>query len=179
MQLLRSRRVLEQWVIKRDDSRALSTRVEEQLSSSIRILIADDYADWRGQVRLLLQARPEWQIIAEASDGSEVVQKAEELYPDLILLDIGLPELNGIEAARRIRQLSPSSKIVFLSQNNDRDVVRGALSTGALAYVCKIDAERELLPAMEAVLRGEQFVSSNLKGHELTATPVAKAPHRH
>jgi len=91
--------------------------------SSIRTLIADDYAEWRRQVRLLLQARPEWQVIAEASDGSEAIQKAEELKPDLILLDISLPELNGIEAARRIRQLSPSSKIVFLSQNNDRDVV--------------------------------------------------------
>ncbi len=133
----------------------------ERPLSSIRILIADDYADWRRQVRLLLQARPEWQVIAEASDGSEAVQKVEELKPDLILLDIGLPKLNGIEAAWRIRQLSSSSKIVFLSQNNDRDVVRGALSTGALGYVCKIDAEGELLPALDAVLRGEQFVSSS------------------
>ncbi len=147
--------------------------------SSIRILIADDYADWRRQVRLLLQARPEWQVIAEASDGSEAVQKVEELKPDLILLDIGLPKLNGIEAAWRIRQLSSSSRIVFLSQNDDRDVVRGALSTGALGYVCKIDAEGELLPALDAVLRGEQFVSSSFKGYEFTATSVEKAPHRH
>ena len=147
--------------------------------SSIRILIADDYADWRRQVRLLLQARPEWQVIAEALDGSEAVQKVEELKPDLILLDISLPKLNGIEAAWRIRQLSPSSKIVFLSQNNDREFVRTALSTGALGYVCKPDAEGELLPAVEAALRGKQFVSGSLKGYELTGTSVEKAARRH
>ena len=147
--------------------------------SSIRILIADDYEDWRRQVRSLLQARPAWQVIAEASDGSEAVQKAEDLKPDLILLDIGLPKLNGIEAARRIRQLSPSSKIIFLSQNSDLDVVRAALGTGALGYVRKTDAGRELLPAMDAVLRGKQFVSSSLKGHQFTDTSAEKAAHRH
>src|SRR5258706_16172198 len=152
--------------------------MEEHLPPSIRILVADDYEGWRRQVRLLLQARPEWQVIAEASDRSEAIQKAEELKPDLILLDISLPELNGIEAARRIRQLSPSSKIVFLSQNNDRDVVRAALSTGALGYVHKTDAQNEALPAVDAVLRGKQYVSSSLKGYEFTATSVEHAPHR-
>ncbi len=138
--------------------------------SSVRILITDDYTEWRRQVRLLLQVRPEWQVISEASDGLEAVQKAEDLKPDLILLDIGLPKLNGIEAARRIRQLSPSSNIIFLSQNNNLDVVRAALGTGALGYVCKTDARRELLPAMDAVLRGEQFVSSRLNGFKFTDT---------
>jgi DNA-binding NarL/FixJ family response regulator len=76
----------------------------------MRILIADDYEGWRQQARSLLQAGPQWQVIAEASDGSETVQKAEELKPDLIVLDIGLPTLNGIEAARRIRELSPTPK---------------------------------------------------------------------
>ena len=131
--------------------------------SPIRILVVDDYKEWRHQVFLFLQARPEWKIICEASDGSEAVRKAEELKPDLILLDIGLPELNGIEAARRIRQLSTSSKIVFLSLNNDRDIVRVALSTGALGYVLKTDARSELVPALDAVLRGEQFASSSLR----------------
>ena len=105
--------------------------------SSIRILITDDYADWRRQVHSLLQARPAWQVIAEASDGLEAVQKAQDLKPEIILLDIGLPQLNGIEAARRIRQLSPSSKIIFLSQNSNLDIVRAALGTGALGYVRK------------------------------------------
>jgi len=147
--------------------------------SSIRILITDDYADWRRQVHSLLQARPAWQVIAEASDGSEAVQKAEDLKPDLILLDVGLPSLNGIEAARQIRQLSPSSKIIFLSQNSDLDVVQAALGTGALGYVSKTDARRELLPAMDAVLLGKQFVSSSLKDYQFTDTSAEKAPHRH
>ena len=147
--------------------------------SSLRILITDDYADWRRQVHLVLQARPEWQVISEASDGLEAVQKAQALKPDIILLDIGLPKLNGIEAARRIRQVSPTSKIVFLSQNNDLDIVRAALSTGVDGYVRKTDAKRELLPAVDAVLRGKQFVSSSLKGLEFTDTSVEKATHRH
>jgi DNA-binding NarL/FixJ family response regulator len=153
--------------------------MEQTLSSTIRILISDDYKDWRRQVRLLFQARPEWQVIAEAADGSEVIQKAEELKPDLIVLDIGLPKLNGIEAARQIRQLSPSSKIVFLSQNNDLDVVRAALGAGGLGYVYKTDARSDLLPAIQAVLLGKQFVSRSLKGYEFTDTAGEKAPHRH
>jgi DNA-binding NarL/FixJ family response regulator len=157
--------------------------------SLIRILVVDDFEDWLRQVRLLLQSRPEYQVIAEASDGSEAVQKAEELKPDLIVLDVGLPNLSGIEAARQIRQRSPSSKIIFLSQNSDLDVVRAALGTGALGYVCKTDAGRELLHAMDAVLRSMQFVSGtlkghkftdSLKGHELSAFPgEEKGPHRH
>jgi DNA-binding NarL/FixJ family response regulator len=137
--------------------------------ASIRILITDDYTDWRRQVRLLLQARPEWQVISEASDGLEAVGKAQELKPEIILLDIGLPKLNGIEAARQMRQVSPSSKIIFLSQNNDLDIVRAALGTGALGYVRKIDAGRELLSAVDAVLRGEQFISSS-NGFKFTDT---------
>jgi DNA-binding NarL/FixJ family response regulator len=120
----------------------------------------DDFEGWRHQVRLLFQAQPQWQIIAEASDGSEAVHIAAELKPDLILLDISLPKLNGIEATPRIRQLSPSSKIIFLSQHNDLDIVRAALGTGALGYVRKTDAGSELLPAVDAVLRGKQFVSA-------------------
>jgi len=148
-------------------------------SLSIRILIADDFKAWRLQVLALLQARAAWQVIAEASDGSEAVQKAEELKPDLILLDIGLPKLNGIEAARQIRQLSPNSKIIFLSMNSDLDIVRAALGTGAFGYVRKTDARRELLSGMDAVLRGEQFVSRNLKGYGFTDTSAEKAAHRH
>ncbi len=131
--------------------------------AAIRILVADDFEAWRRQLRSLFQARPQWQIIAEVSDGSEAVQKAADLKPNLIVLDIGLPKLNGIEAARQMRQLSPSSKIIFLSQNSDLDIVRAALGTGARGYVRKTDVEGELLPAMDALLRGEQFVSSSLK----------------
>lgn len=124
----------------------------------------------------MLQARPEWQVISEASDGLEAVEKAQGLKPDLILLDIGLPKLSGIEAARRIQQLSPSSKIIFLSQYNDLDIVRGALSTGARGYVRKTDIKRDLLPAMDAVLQGKQFVSSSLKGYESTDIAAFSPP---
>jgi DNA-binding NarL/FixJ family response regulator len=115
----------------------------------IRILLADNYEEWRRQVCLLLQERPELQVVCEVSDGLAAVQKAGELKPDLILLDIGLPKLNGIEAARLIRQLSPSSKIIFLSQDDYIDVVDLLSSTGAQGYVCKIDVRRDLLPAIE------------------------------
>jgi len=123
--------------------------------------------------------RPKFQVIGEASDGSEAVQMAEALRPDLIVLDIGLPKLNGIEAARQIRQLSPNSGIVFLSQNSDLDVVRAALGTGTLGYVLKTYARHELLPAVDAVLGGKQFFSSSLEGYEFTDGSGEKAPHRH
>jgi DNA-binding NarL/FixJ family response regulator len=135
------------------------------LLKSIRILVVDDYESWRRQARLLLQAYPELQIICEASDGSEAVQKAEELRPDLILLDIGLPKLNGLEAARHIRMLAPESKILFLTQESSADVVQEALSLGAQGYVLKARAGTELLAAVQAVLQGKQFVSSDLSGH--------------
>jgi DNA-binding NarL/FixJ family response regulator len=125
----------------------------------------------------MLRARSEWQIVAEASDGFEAVQKVEELKPDIILLDIGLPKLNGIEVARRIRQLSPNSKIIFLSQHHDLDIVRAALSSGVLGYVRKTDAQDELLPSVDAVLRGTQFVSSSLNDDEFTS--AAEPAHRH
>ena len=155
------------------------TEMEQCLLSSIRILMADDFKDWRRQVLSLFQARPEWQVIDEAADGRDAIQKAKELKPDLIVLDIGLPKLNGIEAARQIRHFSPNSRIVFLSQNADLDIVRAALSTGALGYVYKADSQSDLLLAVDAVLRGRQFVSSRLKGYEFTEDSAEDAPHRH
>ena len=101
-------------------------------------------------------------VIGEASDGLEAVQKAEELRPDLILIDIGLPKLDGIEAAHRISRLVPSATVLFLSQENDADVVATALSNGARGYVLKLDANGELLPAVESVLRGRRFISTGV-----------------
>jgi DNA-binding NarL/FixJ family response regulator len=106
--------------------------------------------------------RPELQVIGEASDGFQAVQKADELQPDLILLDIGLPKLNGIEAAHRISRLVPSAKILFISQESDTDVVAAALSNGAKGYLRKQNANSELLSAVEAVLQGDRFVSEEL-----------------
>src|SRR5271168_1648497 len=122
------------------------------MTQTARIILVDDFKPWRRLVASLLKDNPDWEVIFEASDGLEAVQKAEELKPDLIVLDIGLPKLNGIEAARRIRQLSPSSRIIFLTQDNSVDAVQEALSTGALGYVYKIDARSALLPAVDAVL---------------------------
>jgi DNA-binding NarL/FixJ family response regulator len=145
----------------------------------IKVPIVDDYEDWRRTVRQLLEERPELQVTCEVSDGLEAVQKAGELKPDLIVLDIGLPKLNGIEAARQIRQLAPSTKIIFLSQDNSLDPDELALSTGARGYVYKRDVRSDLLPAIEAVLRGKRFVSSGVKDYKFTDIPAAKAPHRH
>jgi CheY-like chemotaxis protein len=116
-------------------------------------------------------------VIGVASDGLEAVQKAKELQPDLILLDIGLPSLNGIEVARQIRKLSPESKILFVSQESSADVVQGALGTGALGFVFKSDAGKELLEGVSAVLRGEPFVSSRFAGHGFTAPSDAGSSH--
>jgi DNA-binding NarL/FixJ family response regulator len=110
----------------------------------------------------MLGQRPDLQIVCEASDGLEAVKNAEELQPDLIVLDIGLPGLHGIEAARRIRKLSPNSKILFVSQESSADVVQEALAAGGLGYVFKAYAQRELLVAVETALQSRQFVSSAL-----------------
>jgi DNA-binding NarL/FixJ family response regulator len=125
--------------------------------------VVDDYEPFRRFVRSRLSKRPDFEIVGEVSDGLEAVQKAQELNPDLILLDIGLPTLNGIEAARQMSKLAPESKIIFLTQENDSDVMQAALSNGAKGYVLKSDAERELEQALEAVLRGGCFLSSGTK----------------
>ena len=133
--------------------------------SSIRVLVVEDSEPFRNFICSTLAKRPGLQIVGEVSDGLEAVQKAEELQPDLILLDIGLPTLGGIEAARRIRKLSPESLILFVSQNTSVHLVRGALAEGAKGYVVKTDARRELLTAVDAVLRGRQYLSSKASAH--------------
>ena len=128
----------------------------------MRVLVAEDNEPFRRFVCSSLAELPELQIVCEVSDGLEAVQKAEELQPDLIVLDVGMPSLNGIEAARRIRKISPNSKILFASQDSAPDVVQEALSLGALGYVLKAHAATDLLAAVEAVLRSEQFISPTL-----------------
>ena len=144
---------------------------------SIRVLVVEDYEPFQRFVASILQKQPELQIICKVSDGLEAVQKAEELQPDIIVLDIGLPSLNGIEVARQIRKLSPKSKILFVSQESSADVVQGALGTGAQGYVVKSDARRELLEGVNAVLRGEQFVGGRFAGHDFTGASDAAASH--
>ncbi len=130
----------------------------------IRILVVDDFPAFRQFISSTLAENRELQVICEVSDGEEAVRKATELQPDLILLDIGLPKLNGIKAARQIADLAPQSKILFVSQESSGNVVREALSAGGRGYVLKAQAQTDLLLAMENVLQGKQFISSRVNG---------------
>ena len=122
-------------------------------------MVVDDFDSFRRFVCSKLEQMPELRVICEVSDGQEAVHKARELRPDLILLDISLPTLNGIEAARRIRFLAPESKIIFLSQETSADIVQEAMRLGAWGYIVKSRAAVDLLPAIDAVLSGKRFVS--------------------
>jgi DNA-binding NarL/FixJ family response regulator len=145
-------------------------------ASIVRVLVVDDYEPFRRLARSLLGQRPGLQVIGEASDGLEAVHKAEELKPDLIVLDIGLPTLNGIEVARRIRKLSPECKILFMSQGSSVDVAQAAFSLGAMGYVVKAHAGGELLAAVEAVCQGRRFVSKGLSGLHRSGVTDPQAP---
>ena len=136
---------------------------------SIRVLVVEK--PFREFLSLRLQSTSSIYVCWEASDGLEAVQKAEELQPDLILLDIGLPKLNGIEVARRIRKVSLGSEILFVSQEPSADTVREALGTGARGYIFKMDARRELLEGVNAVLRGKRFVGRRFSGHDFDEPP--------
>jgi DNA-binding NarL/FixJ family response regulator len=132
--------------------------------SPIRVLVVEDFAPFRQFVRSTLAKRPDLQVICEEPDSLKAVQKAELLEPDLVLLDIGLPTLNGIAAARRMRKRAPELKIIFVSQESSPDVVQEALNLGAGGYVLKTRAAIDLLAAVEAVLEGRRFVSSAVPG---------------
>ena len=123
------------------------------------VVIADDFAEFRQFVRSKLQGNG-FHIVAEASDGLEAVTKAAELQPDLVLLDIQMPNLNGLEAAAQIRLVAPKSQILFVSQNSDPDIVQSAMSNGAAGYLCKSKINGALVPAIEAALAGERLVSA-------------------
>ena len=128
--------------------------------STVRILVVDDFKEFRQFVVEMLGKRPELQVVGEASDGLEALQKAVELRPDLILLDISLPSLNGIEVARQMRSLVPESKIIFLTRESSSDVVQEALGLGARGYVNKNMVLADLFAAVETVLLGMTFVSN-------------------
>lgn len=129
---------------------------------ALRTLIVEDYADFREILRSKLLEKSQCVIVGECSDGLEAVHKAQELRPDLILMDLALPKLNGMEAGRRIRRTSPNSKIVFFSQDNSAEIVQGALRIGASGYLLKSDAT-ELPLVIDAVLRDKVYVSSRVK----------------
>jgi len=142
--------------------------------SQAQILIVDDCKQWRNKMRSMLEAVSGYQVVAEADDALEGVQKAAQLQPEIVLLDIGMPILNGIEAAPRIRRASPHSKIVFVTQENDHDIRTAALATGAEGYLLKSRVVSELIPAMDALVQGAAATAGVLcsgNGHDACALP--------
>jgi DNA-binding NarL/FixJ family response regulator len=127
--------------------------------AQVRILIVDDFEPWRRFVKAALYQEPGMQIVGSAPDGLEAVAKAQILRPDLILMDISLPTLNGIEATRQINRLVPEAKVIFLSLEREQDIVESALAAGGRGYVAKSDAHRELPSAMKVVADGNRYVS--------------------
>ncbi|MGA7318393.1 MAG: response regulator transcription factor [Silvibacterium sp.] len=130
--------------------------------ASVRIFIVDDSEPWRRAICSMLQEYKDLEVICEGADGLKAVEKSAALQPDVILLDIGLPHLNGLEAARRIRKVSPHSRIIFLTSYNDPDLVEEALRLGASGFVIKADAASDLLSAVSAVMRNQRFVCRRL-----------------
>jgi CheY-like chemotaxis protein len=131
-----------------------------------RVLVVDDYEPWRRHVRLELEKSRDWSVVGEAADGPEAVEKASELKPDLILLDMELPTLSGIEAARRMLTHDPRVRILFVSAHRSWEIVEAAMSAGARGYILKPEAVTDLLPAMTAIAEGKRWVSSSLTGRE-------------
>ena len=131
----------------------------------ITVLLVDDFGEFRAALSLLLKKKPELQIVAEASDGIEAVENSRQLQPDVILLDIGLPRLNGIAAAQQIREVAPQSKIIFVTQETSADIMKEAIGSGGMGYVVKTKVESELLKAIDLVLEGKQFIGSGLTGN--------------
>lgn len=130
--------------------------------SLVRILVVDDLKYWQDFISACFEKRRDVHMLGVASSGLEAIQKAQVLQPDLILLDINLPEMNGIEAAEQIRRLVPKTKILFLTGYSDPEIVRHAFSAGGDGYILKWDAAEELLVGMEAVLHGKKFTSQGI-----------------
>jgi len=129
----------------------------------VRVLIADDFEAWRVKLRAILEENPALRVVGEAQTGVEIVQQAQTLKPELLVLDIGLPILSGLEAARILAEADPKAKVLFVSENRHWEIAEEALRQGALGYVVKSDAGADLLPAIDAVLMGRQFVSASLR----------------
>jgi DNA-binding NarL/FixJ family response regulator len=134
----------------------------------VRILLADDHAVVRQGFRMILAAQPSMEIVAEASNGREAVEMAERLQPDVVVMDVTMPELNGIEATRRIGQVVPRARVLALSMHKDSVYVREILRAGARGYLLKDALDRDLVAAVEAVARGEAYLSPAIADAVLT-----------
>jgi DNA-binding NarL/FixJ family response regulator len=131
-------------------------------ATKIRVLVVDDHEFMRKQFCHLLDAQPDVEVVSEAADGEEAVHRAAELQPDVILLDISLPGLDGFTTARHIRAVAPGAELLFVSQHDTTQMVREALRAGGRGYVVKLDALDELIPAVRAVREKKQFISARL-----------------
>jgi len=140
-----------------------------------RILVVDDYQPWRHKICSLLKAKPELRIVAECWNGADAVERAGALKPNLITMDVGIPELNGIEAAVRVAEVSPSSKILFISENTEPEVVSAAIDAGASGYLQKMRIGTELLPAVTLIIRGGYFFSPHIERSTAYPEPTDSA----
>jgi DNA-binding NarL/FixJ family response regulator len=138
--------------------------MDHQGRPAVRILVVEDHEPFRRYFCSTLEQRADFQVIGQASNGLEAIEKAQALQPDLILLDVGLPNVNGLEAARHVRKLAPHAKILFISQEFSFDMVEAALRLGASGYVHKLRVQNDFSPAIESVLRGKYFVSGVIRG---------------
>jgi two-component system, NarL family, response regulator NreC len=130
----------------------------------LRVLLADDHGIVRRGMRALLETEPGVTVVGEAADGLDALRMAEELRPDLLILDIGMPRLNGIDVAARAQKLQPQPRVIMLSMHADESYVLRALDAGARAYLLKDATDEDLLPALRAVARGMRFFSPAIAG---------------
>ena len=134
----------------------------------IRILLADDHVLVRQGFKMILSAQSDMQIVGEAANGRETVEAAEKLQPDVVLMDVTMPELNGIEATRRLQNVSPRTRVLALSMHKDAVYVREILRAGARGYLLKDSAEPDLIAAIRAVAKGEAYLSPAVSDAVLT-----------
>ena len=137
----------------------------------LRILVADDHQVVRTGLRTLLESKTGWQVCAEAANGREAVEKAGELQPDVAVLDIGMPLMNGVEATRQIRKVSPRTEILILSMHDSEHMIQSVLDAGARGYILKDDADRNLLAAVESLRRHKPYLSSRVSAAAGSAQP--------
>ena len=130
----------------------------------LRILVADDHHVVRAGLRTLLETKSGWQVCAEAANGREAVEKAGELTPDVAVVDIGMPLLNGVEATRQIRKVSPNTEVLILTMHDSEMLIQQVLEAGARGYILKDDADRNLIAAVGALSRHKQYLSSRVSG---------------
>jgi len=143
----------------------------------LRILIADDHAVVRAGLRALLESRSGWEVCAEAVDGRDAVDKAGKLKPNVAILDIGMPLLNGVEATRRIRDSSPNTEILILTMHESDDLVQQVVEAGARGYILKDDADRVLLAAVDAVRNHKPYFSTRVSSsHDPSDSSSASRP---